>query len=487
MHALRLARVGLIFHAHATALAGGPAAPPASKPVITPLFEPSTAVGPLAYPCFRQPELTPLGTRGELIAWTEAYPGATGGANGSCAPALWTMTGSASTFTERAGTSDVCDLVYRRSTDFGQSWLPMQVLTGNNSRTTPSIDWYTTVFDSVAKHLFVFVRTSLASGVGTTQFHSTDMGATFSAGTSLTLTGGSKGFKLVTPSMSHGLQLPQGRLVAPFVCGAPEPPVSTGSHTHSCTVFSDNHGQTWELGGIAQNGSAETAFVQLLTKNSMALYASMRDRGPSARQSTRLSARSLDGGESWVDFARTEQLKAPCTPHWCSGVVAGLAALNGSGGNPPLLVFSSPSAPTSRAILRLFTSTDEGVGWKRGPVLFQHLAGYSDMVVLPDDGVGVLFENGEKSFSDRISFATVPRSWIEAGEVRSSTLNALSEARAKTDDDIQLPTLDPLYERQAFVWADTALEAGAPYKTFRKPSLVNTGKALLLFAEGRAR
>jgi sialidase-1 len=326
--------------------------------------------------------------------------------------------------TERGDTSDVCDLIYRRSTDFGQSWLPMQVLTGNNSRTTPSIDWYTTVFDSVAKRLFVFIRTSVASGLGSTQFHSTDLGATFSAGTTLTLTGGTKGFKLVTPSMSHGLQLMQGRLVVPFVCGNPEPPVTSGSHTHSCTVFSDNHGSTWELGGIAQNGSAETAFAQLFMNNSLTLYASMRDRGSSTRQSTRLSARSLDGGESWVDFGRTEELRAPCTPHWCSGVVAGLAALNGSGGDPPLLVYSSPSAPKSRSILRLFTSTDEGVGWHRGPILFDYLAGYSDMVVLPNNaGLGVLFENGEKSFSDRISFANIPRSWIQTGDARSEAVD----------------------------------------------------------------
>eukprot|EP01044_Picomonas_judraskeda_P003668 COSAG03_NODE_307_length_9149_cov_3.027293_3_plen_445_part_00 len=432
MSAARVARVGwlVLLQAH-VALAGGAAdvthksqaslIVPRSQPVITALFEPSTTGEALGYPCFRQPELTPLGSTGELIAWTEAYPGATGGANGSCAPAAREEKATTAAAAERGESSDVCDLVYRRSTDFGRSWLPLQVLTGNNSRTTPSIDWYTTVYDSVAQHLFVFVRTSLASGLGTTHFRSTDHGATFSAGSSFTLQGGSKGFKLVTPSMSHGLQLPQGRLVAPFVCGTPEPSASTGSHTHSCTVFSDNHGESWQLGGLAQNGSAETAFVHLPGGSGMTLYASMRDRGPSARESTRLSARSLDGGESWIDFARAEQLKAPCTPHWCSGVVAGLAALNGSDGKPPLLVFSSPSAPAARAILRLFTSTDQGRGWKSGPILFEHLAGYSDMVVLPNNGLGVLFENGEESFSDRISFAAVPRGWIQAGEAAQAS------------------------------------------------------------------
>jgi len=42
----------------------------ASPPALLPLFEPGATTGPLSYPCFRQPELTPLG-QGRLIAWTE--------------------------------------------------------------------------------------------------------------------------------------------------------------------------------------------------------------------------------------------------------------------------------------------------------------------------------------------------------------------------------------------------------------------------------
>jgi hypothetical protein len=271
------------------------------------------------------------------------------------------------------GSGDVCDIVYRRSTESGKSWAPLQLLTGNNTRSTPSIDWYTTVFDAKTQRLFIFVRAG--TGLGTQGYVSTDLGESFTGPTPLVLQGGSQSFKQVTPSMGHGLQLASGRLVVPFVCGAPEPVPAVSSRTHSCTLLSDTNGQ-WYLGGLAQNGTAETALSLVPgTAAEEVIFASMRDRGPAARDSLRLTARSSDGGDTWGDFRKVAALKAPCTEHWCSGVVAGLALLNGSAAGsggagsdaPPLLAYSSPSAPATRAVLRFFLSSDEGQHWSSGP------------------------------------------------------------------------------------------------------------------------
>ena len=51
---------------------------------------------------------------------------------------------------------------------------PLQLLTGNNTRSTPSIDWYTTVFDAKTQRLFIFVRAG--TGLGTQGYVSTDLG-----------------------------------------------------------------------------------------------------------------------------------------------------------------------------------------------------------------------------------------------------------------------------------------------------------------------
>ena len=264
-------------------------AQPASSavpPTIIPLFEPSAS----GYPCFRQPALTAVAGGRVLLAWTEAYPINTPGPTGNCAPPL--------------GANDLADIVYRRSTNAGRSWAPLQLAVGNNSRSTGKIDWYCSVSDDLAGKVFLFLQ-DFGSPTLVSQLISTDRGASFSAPRPLTIVGDKKGFALVTPSMGHGLQLHGGRLVAPFVCGEPEPAKATANLTKSCTLLSDNHGEVWFVGGLAQNGSAETALVQLPTGGSggvassgVTLFASMRNRGPSARDSLRLEARSTDGGTS---------------------------------------------------------------------------------------------------------------------------------------------------------------------------------------------
>eukprot|EP01048_Picozoa_sp_COSAG05_P028925 COSAG05_NODE_9238_length_637_cov_1.371747_1_plen_173_part_01 len=116
------------------AAAAAAATPP---PSLTPLFVPgNTSSDRGTYPCFRQPELTLVGGDGLpnyiLLAWTEAYPFATPGPAGSCAPPLAGEVG------------DQADLVYRRSTDAGISWGRMKLVIGNRTA-VGQIDWYTTV------------------------------------------------------------------------------------------------------------------------------------------------------------------------------------------------------------------------------------------------------------------------------------------------------------------------------------------------------
>ena len=110
--------------------------------------------------------------------------------------------------------------------------------------------------------------------------------------------------------------------------------------------------------------------------------------------------------------------------------MAGLAHLPATvaSGGSSLLVYSSPSAPTARARLRFDLSTDGGTSWRSGPVLWPQLAGYSDLVQgQGGTAVGVLFENGEQTFSDRISFASVSKAWLLQNGGLSTTL--------KTEDD----------------------------------------------------
>ena len=56
--------------------------------------------------------------------------------------------------------------------------------------------------------------------------------------------------------------------------------------------------------------------------------------------------------------------------------------------------------------LRVRTSTDAGVTWQDGLLLRDGPSGYSDLVALPGHVVGVLYETGDATATERIDFST---------------------------------------------------------------------------------
>ena len=60
-------------------------------------------------------------------------------------------------------------------------------------------------------------------------------------------------------------------------------------------------------------------------------------------------------------------------------------------------------------------SYDEGQTWAVSRVVHEGNAAYSTLVALPDGRIGLLYERGEKSAYERLTFATFPLDWLEAG------------------------------------------------------------------------
>jgi sialidase-1 len=80
-----------------------------------------------------------------------------------------------------------------------------------------------------------------------------------------------------------------------------------------------------------------------------------------------------------------------------------------------LIVFSGPdeNGPTGkgRSDLRLRYSTDEAKSWNDGPLVHVGPAAYSDLVMVSEGTLGVLFEAGDKDQRNsyqRIEFKTIP-------------------------------------------------------------------------------
>tara|TARA_R110002096_G_scaffold195930_1_gene378587 strand:- start:1260 stop:2600 length:1341 start_codon:yes stop_codon:yes gene_type:complete len=85
-----------------------------------------------------------------------------------------------------------------------------------------------------------------------------------------------------------------------------------------------------------------------------------------------------------------------------------------------LILLSGPdnSGPSGegRSDMRIRYSKDEAETWQDGPLIHTGPAAYSDMVMVDENTVGVLFEGGDKGTYETIRFATLTLDEIEEGD-----------------------------------------------------------------------
>ena len=81
-----------------------------------------------------------------------------------------------------------------------------------------------------------------------------------------------------------------------------------------------------------------------------------------------------------------------------------------------VLLFSNCKSPNRRALLYLRASADDGKTWTDGICIEPKGAAYSDMTILPDGDIGILYEGAGYA---TINFTTVPLADIKAQNVKT--------------------------------------------------------------------
>jgi sialidase-1 len=79
------------------------------------------------------------------------------------------------------------------------------------------------------------------------------------------------------------------------------------------------------------------------------------------------------------------------------------------------LLFSAPSVPNVRQGMAIWRSGDGGGSFVKAVVLSPQRAGYSDLVSVGADTVGVLYETGMKGTYDTIEFRRVGVAELSGG------------------------------------------------------------------------
>ena len=162
----------------------------------------------------------------------------------------------------------------------------------------------------------------------------------------------------------------------------------------SHVFYSDDAGKSWRLGGALDKHTDECQVVQLrdgsLMMNARNYWG--RDGQRPDRGNRRAISISSDGGDTWSELTFDAQLIEPI----CQASFLRY--------DDKRLIFLNP-ASKSRERLTLKVSRDEGKSWPLFRVLHEGPAAYSCLTVLDDGSIGCLYEAGEESAYETLTFA----------------------------------------------------------------------------------
>ena len=273
----------------------------------------------------------------------------------------------------------------------------------------PTANWFAWVAD------FSFVAVVLAPLVGIGSLNAREQHVFVESGRPLAVTGsatddmrqvdgalvlsGADNALFADLTLDQGDFRIQARLALPELAGSGASLLLEGN-----LVYSNDHGQTWKLGGIAAPGTPESTVVELVDG---AVMLNMR-RGP------RSVAISQDGGETFPTTKRDPALPGPdcqatlCRYSWPD---------DANRGGKSRILFCNPATQArgenGRRGMTVRLSYDEGESWPIERLVYAGYSAYSAMTVLPDGRIAILYE---KDGYRRLSFAAFTLDWLTRGK-----------------------------------------------------------------------
>lgn len=266
------------------------------------------------------------------------------------------------------------DIVFRRSSDEGKSWTSIEVMNPDvgGGCSDPSL-----IVDEITGHIFCFYNFMLLDRSSNEyRFYlqkSTDDGRTWGKPSDITNQVATPdlrtAFKFVTSG--RGIQTREGRLLHNYVR------VGNG-----VTLFgSDDHGQSWTALGEVSPGD-ESKVVEL---HDGTLMVNSRI-GPGKR----IVHRQSEGGKPW----ETEFDLGLPDPKCNACILQYTATRDGYQKNR--LLFCNAASNRARENLAVRISYDAGKTWSEGRVIDHGPSAYSEITVLRDGSLGVLYESGNQ-------------------------------------------------------------------------------------------
>lgn len=318
-----------------------------------------------------------------------------------------------------AGDAGDIDLLMKRSTDNGKTWGAQQVVWDDGTNTCgnpcPVLDEETGEIlllltqnrGDVPEKDIITKKSESTRTVWLSR--STDDGLTWAKPVDITQTTKKPEWGWYATGPGTGIQIKhgprKGRLVIPCDFSYDDPngkvrngPFEYGSHA----IYSDDHGKTWQLGGIITPKMNECQIVELTDGNGTLLM-NMRSYFGRGRRAQSLS---YDGGISWTAPEDIPDLVEPV----CQASVLHYEPVGKKA--KPAMLFLNPASTTKRHNLTLRASFDNGKTWPVIKTIFPGPSAYSSLAALPDGRILCLYEAGKNGAYEQIIFQIITPQWL---------------------------------------------------------------------------
>lgn len=282
------------------------------------------------------------------------------------------------------------DLVLKRSTDNGQSWGPLEMIYEEGGTAKVTIGNPCPVVDQSTGVIWLpFTRDNDSVFITS----SADDGKTWTKPREITSSTKEPTWNWYATGPGNGIQLErgklQGRLVIPCdhrVSGNKNDKEGWDKAGRSHVIYSDDHGQTWKLGGSTDYAMNECAVVEL--SDGTLMLNSRSYRGKACRG----VSLSKDGGATWEPTTDDPALvESVCQ--------ASLIRLSGKQQQQcealDLLLFSNPAVPKGRHHLTVRLSEDGGKTWPKSRLIGEGSSAYSSLAELPSGEISLLYERDD--------------------------------------------------------------------------------------------
>jgi len=309
------------------------------------------------------------------------------------------------------------DILLRISTDNGSHWSPAQKIIDKDQfqagNSAPVFDFTDPRYPE--GRLFLFFNTGNAneydirSGIGERKVWYTtspNMGLDWNAPIEISSQVHfskqnailNKDWRAHANTPGHGIQLTKGKYKGRLYIAANH---STGEFKSDASdyqtygFYSDNHGETWEVSPDINWPSSNEAIATELPNGKLML--NIREQNGQSRR--RIVALSDQGGEIWNEVYIDSALVSP---------VCQSSIISYSNNKETALLFSGPNSTEKRQKMSIFLSRDNGKTWPVVKEVYTGASAYSDLTILDNNQVGLLYERDENG----IYFAHFNETWL---------------------------------------------------------------------------